>query len=99
MAKAPKAVIWIGRIAQNYQRALAIFMVGQVVFFVGLALFYLSADRYDSTPLVAELMVLIALILLACGAGIALIGYLAITYGRWYHFFKNSPKKGNTTDD
>lgn len=99
MARAPKAVIWIGRLAQNYQRAFSIFMVGQVVFFVGLALFYLSAEKYNTAPLLAEWMVLLALILLASGVVVALVGYLAITYGRWYHFFKSRPKQDEAVDE
>lgn len=91
-------VRWIGNIAQNYQRSFGILMIGQVIFFVGLALFYLSADRFSGQPLLAEFMVLLAIILVAIGIAVALVGYLALTYGRWYHFFRKPIKKKTSTD-
>ena len=85
-------VRWIGNIAQNYQRSFAILMIGQVIFFVGLALFYLSAGQQTTKPLLAEFLVLLSIIILGIGVLVALVGYLALTYGRWYHFFRK-PKK------
>lgn len=81
-------VRWLGNLAQNYQRCFAIFGAGLGIFMIGIALFYLSAKHYDAQPLLAELLTLIALLLFAIGIAIALVGYLSLTYYRWYHFFK-----------
>lgn len=83
-----KIVIWLGNLAQNYQRCFAIFGAGLGLFMIGLALFYLSAKHYDAQPLLAELLTLVALALFAVGIITALVGYLSLTYYRWYHFFK-----------
>lgn len=81
-------VRWLGNLAQNYQRCFAIFAAGLGTFMLGLALFYLSAKHYDSQPLLAEIISLLAILLFAMGIAIALVGYLSLTYYRWYHFFK-----------
>lgn len=81
-------VRWLGNLAQNYQRCFAIFASGLGLFMIGLALFYLSAKHYDTQPLLAELLTLIAILLFVIGSAVALVGYLSLTYYRWYHFFK-----------
>ncbi|GAA6134439.1 hypothetical protein NBRC116188_12280 [Oceaniserpentilla sp. 4NH20-0058] len=88
-----KIVIRLGNLAQNYQRCFAIFGAGLGLFMIGLTLFYLSAKHYDAQPLLAELLTLVALALFALGVITALVGYLSLTYYRWYHFFK---KRSNT---
>ena len=88
-------VRWLGNLAQNYQRCFAIFGAGLGLFMIGLALFYLSAKHYDAQPLLAELLTLVALVLLAIGSIIALIGYLSLTYYRWFHFFKKRKPKND----
>lgn len=92
-------VRWIGNIAQSYQRSFAILMVGQSIFFVGLALFYLSAGQQVTKPLLAEFLVLLSIIIISIGVVVALVGYLALTYGRWYHFFRKTKKNTAFTKD
>jgi len=92
-------VRWIGNIAQSYQRSFAILMVGQSIFFVGLALFYLSAEQQMGKPLLAEFLVLLSIIIISVGIAVALVGYLALTYGRWYHFFRKTKKNVAFTKD
>ena len=92
-------VRWIGNIAQSYQRSFAILMVGQSIFFVGLALFYLSAEQQMGKPLLAEFLVLLSIIIITVGIAVALVGYLALTYGRWYHFFRKTKKNVAFTKD
>lgn len=86
-------VRWLGNLAQNYVRCFTILSIGLMVFFMGLALFYLSAQHYDAQPLLAEVITLVALILLAIGFVVAMIGYLSLTYYRWYIFFRKPAKK------
>lgn len=86
-------VRWLGNLAQNYHRCFLIFATGLIIFMVGVALFYLSAKHYDAQPLLAELLTLVSLLLFVIGIVTAMIGYLSLTYYRWYHFFK----KRNTT--
>ena len=81
-------VRWLGNLAQDYQRCFAIFGAGLAVFMIGIGLFYLSAKHYDAQPLLAELLTLIAILFFAIGIITALIGYLSLTYYRWYIFFK-----------
>lgn len=91
-------VRWLGNLAQNYQRCFAIFGTGLTIFMIGIGLFYLSAKHYDAQPLLAELLSLIAILLFAIGIGTALVGYLSLTYYRWYIFFKKrktSPRDQN----
>jgi len=90
-----KLVRWLGLLAQNYTRCFMIFMTGQSVFFVGLALFYMSAQHHASQPLLAEVIAFIGLILIIVGVIIAAVGYLSLTYGRWYHFFRKKPKSAD----
>jgi len=92
-------VRWLGNLAQNYQRCFAIFGAGLMLFMMGLALFYLSAKHYDAQPLLAELLTLVSLLLFAIGSAVALVGYLSLTYYRWYHFFKKRPTQANKQDD
>lgn len=92
-------VRWIGNIAQSYQRSFSILMVGQSIFFVGLALFYLSAEQQVIKPLLAEFLVLLSIIIVSIGVLVALVGYLALTYGRWYHFFRKTKKNTAFTKD
>ena len=87
-----KIVRWLGMLAQDYKRCFMIFMIGQMVFFVGIAFFYMSAKHYDSQPLLAELIAFLGVLLIVIGVLVALIGYLSLTYGRWYHFFRRRPK-------
>lgn len=92
-----KVVRWLGMLAQDYKRCFMILMTGQCVFFVGIALFYMSAKHHDAQPLLSEIVAFFGLILIVIGVIIALIGYLSFTYGRWYHFFRRNPlKKQNT---
>jgi len=83
-----KFVRWLGGLAQDYQRCFFIFMLGLSVFFIGLAAFYLSAQYYQQSHLLAELLALASLLIMAVGAAIAVVGYLSLTYYRWYHFFR-----------
>jgi len=94
-----KIVIWLGTLAQNYQRCFAIFGAGLMIFMLGLALFYLSAKHYDTQPLLAELLTLVALLLFVIGSAVALVGYLSLTYYRWYHFFKKRPTQATEQND
>jgi len=94
-----KIVRWLGMLAQDYKRCFMIFMIGQMVFFVGIAFFYLSAKHYDSQPLLAELVAFLGIVLIAIGVLVALIGYLSLTYGRWYHFFRRKPSSPKAADD
>ena len=80
-------------LAQDYKRCFMIFMTGQSVFFVGIAFFYLSAKHYDAQPLLSELVAFLGMLLICIGILVALIGYLSLTYGRWYHFFRRRPAK------
>lgn len=93
-----KLVRWLGLLAQNYTRCFVIFMTGQTVFFVGLAFFYMSAQHHATEPLLSEVVALVGLILIAIGVVVAAIGYLSLTYGRWYHFFRKKPKKDAESD-
>ena len=88
-----KIVRWLGMLAQDYKRCFMIFMTGQSVFFVGIAFFYLSAKHYDAQPLLSELVAFLGMLLICIGILVALIGYLSLTYGRWYHFFRRRPAK------
>lgn len=92
-----KIVRWLGALAQDYKRCFMILMTGQCIFFVGIALFYMSAKHHDAQPLLAELVAFFGLILIVIGVAVALVGYLSLTYGRWYHFFRRNPLK-NLTD-
>ena len=86
-----KVVRWLGLLAQDYKRCFMILMTGQCVFFVGIALFYMSAKHYDEQPLLSELVAFFGIILIAIGVVVALVGYLSLTYGRWYQFFRRQP--------
>jgi hypothetical protein len=86
-----KVVRWLGLLAQDYKRCFMILMTGQCIFFVGIALFYISAKHYDAQPLLSELVAFFGIILIFIGVAVALVGYLSLTYGRWYHFFKRRP--------
>ena len=90
-----RLVRWLGLLAQNYTRCFVIFMIGQSVFFVGLAFFYMSAQHHAAQPLISEIVAFVGLIMIVVGIIIAAIGYLSLTYGRWYHFFKKKPKQEN----
>lgn len=92
-------VRWLGNLAQNYQRCFAIFGAGLAVFMMGIALFYLSAKHYDAQPLLAEVLTLLAVLLFAIGIATALVGYLSLTYYRWYHFFKKRKPSQIENDD
>lgn len=94
-----KIVRWLGLLAQDYKRCFMIFMIGQTVFFVGITLFYLSAKHYERQPLLSELVAFLGILLIATGIVIALVGYLSLTYGRWYHFFKRRPTKSPANKD
>jgi hypothetical protein len=85
-----KIVHWLGMLAQDYKRCFMILMTGQCIFFVGIALFYMSAKHYDAQPLLSELVAFFGILLIAAGCAVALVGYLSLTYGRWYHFFRRS---------
>ena len=58
------------------------------LFFITLSAFYLSAQYYQQSHLLAELLALASLLIMVVGAAIAVIGYLSLTYYRWYHFFR-----------
>jgi len=88
-----KLVRWLGLLAQNYARCFVIFMTGQSVFFVGLTFFYMSAQHHTAQPLLAEIIAFLGLLMIIIGIIVAAIGYLSLTYGRWYHFFKKKPKE------
>lgn len=91
-----KIVHWLGTLAQDYKRCFMILMTGQCIFFVGIALFYMSAKHHDAQPLLAEIVAFFGLILIVIGVAVALVGYLSLTYGRWYHFFRRRPVKSKT---
>ena len=55
--------------------------------------FYLSAKHYDAQPLLSELVAFLGILLICIGILVALIGYLSLTYCRWYHFFRRRPAK------
>ncbi|MFT6327254.1 MAG: O-antigen/teichoic acid export membrane protein [Crocinitomicaceae bacterium] len=86
-----KVVRWLGTLAQDYKRCFMVLMTGQCIFFVGIALFYMSAKHYDAQPLLSELVAFFGMLLIVIGVVVALIGYLSLTYGRWYHFFRRRP--------
>ena len=92
-----KVVRWLGTLAQDYKRCFMILMIGQCIFFVGIALFYMSAKHYDAQPLLSELVAFFGMLLIVIGVGMALVGYLSFTYGRWYHFFRRSPNAKKKT--
>mgnify|MGYP003385968463 FL=1 len=91
-----KIVHWLGALAQDYKRCFMILMTGQCIFFVGIALFYMSAKHHDAQPLLAEIVAFFGLVLIVIGVAVALVGYLSLTYGRWYHFFRRRPVKSKT---
>ncbi|MFT7110114.1 MAG: hypothetical protein ACI843_001782 [Psychrobacter glaciei] len=94
-----KAVRWLGMLAQDYKRCFMILMTGQCIFFVGIALFYMSAKHYDAQPLLSELVAFFGIILIVIGIAVALVGYLSFTYGRWYHFFRRRPGTKKAKDN
>ncbi len=83
---------YIKYLAQDYQRCFMLLMIGWSVFFVGLALFYMSADYQLQHELLGELLTLLSLALLGTGVAVAALGYISLLYFRWSALSRRNKK-------
>ena len=83
---------YIKYLAQDYQRCFMLLMIGWSVFFVGLALFYMSADYQLQHELLGELLTLLSLFFLGIGVAVAALGYISLLYFRWSALSRRNKK-------